>query len=434
MRFTWMMAFSSAWVLTALSAAAAADAPEPAVANPIPPPVRSSHGLLEQMSRETQSLYADVQQGVVRLQLPVPKWLSEVAARDNPIDKWAPQLAPQVRAKFEEERDNARAGKYSFMNARLAPTTRPGAETTTDGQTPPPWRFTTDAGSNAVIIESRGAASGSALQIQTGGALANGNLALGGPAILNFQQTANLAANNVGLLFDDAGDVLVPIYLEKETVGDGVPAAIGSDGAAAVLTATFVASDRQTNLTVLKLPTGAGKPVRLASNRPADGSLVLLLQPTGGAAARLMMWTEGQRDIAGLVVSTDGSVSGFARYGQFLSAGACKPVVQQLVRYGKVRRAVLGVTVREVARGDPAREKWPVLGIQPAIRVEDVKTGSAAEKAGMQRGDLVLGVGDDPVGDPSSFAAAIAGRAGPMVLHVLREGRSLDVTVELTPP
>src|SRR5215470_7648357 len=105
MRFTWMMAISSAWVLAALSVAAA-DAPEPAAANPVPP-VPSSHGLLEQMSRETQSLYADVQQGVVRLQLPVPKRLSEVAARDNPIDKWAQHLAPQVRAKLEEERDNA---------------------------------------------------------------------------------------------------------------------------------------------------------------------------------------------------------------------------------------------------------------------------------------------------------------------------------------
>jgi hypothetical protein len=432
-----MMALSSAWALAAaLSAAAAADAPQPPIEPPVTPPaaLRPSHGLLEQMSRETQSLYVDVQQGVVRLQLPVPKWLSEVAARDNPIEKWGQQLAPQVRAKLQEERDNARAGKYNFMGARLAPTTRPGTAETAEGETPAPWKFTPDAGTNAVIIESRGAGSGSALQIQTGGGVSNGNLALGGPAILNFQATTNLAANNVGLLFDDAGDVLVPIYLEKETVGEGVAAAIGSEGTAAVLNATFVASDRQTNLTVLKLPTGAGKAVRLASNRPADGSLVMLLQPTGGSAARLMMWTEGQRDVAGLVVSTDGSVSGFARYGQFLSAGACKPVVEQLVRYGKVRRAVLGVTVREVARGDAAREKWPVLGVQPAIRIEEVKGSSAAEKAGMQRGDLVLGVGDDPVGDPSSFAAAIAGRAGPTVLHVLRDGRALDVTVELTPP
>src|ERR1700733_11691181 len=47
----------------------------------------TSHALLEQMDRETLSLYMDVQGGVVRLQLPPPKWLSEVAGKDNPVDK-----------------------------------------------------------------------------------------------------------------------------------------------------------------------------------------------------------------------------------------------------------------------------------------------------------------------------------------------------------
>jgi S1-C subfamily serine protease len=229
------------------------------------------------------------------------------------------------------------------------------------------------------------------------------------------------------LIFDDAGHLLVPLYLEKETVGDGVRASVG-DGP--VLIATFVASDKQTNLTVLKLPANAGKPVKLSAKRPMDGAMVMLLAPNSDSA-KLMLWTGGQRDIAGVVVGVDGAVAGFARYGQFLSAGACKPVVEQLVATGKVKRAMLGVTVREVQRGDPAREQSAALGNQPALRVEEVLPRSAAALADLHRDDLILTVDGEPVGDPASFAAAIANRSGKTPMRVLRAGNRVDVTVEL---
>src|SRR5205823_11619582 len=106
---------------------------------------------------------------------------------------------------------------------------------------------------------------------------------------------------------------------------------------------------------------------------------------------------------AGVVVNVDGSVSGFARYGQFLGCGACRPVVDQLVKYGRVKRAALGVSVREVQRDDVLRERWAALASQPALRVSDVQPNSAAERAGLQVGDLIVGVDDEPVGDPATF-------------------------------
>jgi hypothetical protein len=417
------------------------DGPAPA-APPVVPAPTESHALLEQMSRESEALYRDVQKGVIRLQLPPPRWLNELAAKDNPVDKWGHQLSGPVRATLEDERKGAQSGRYRMFGTRITPTTQPdhvqqqesGVEEVDPVEPPPgaansdgPWKIIQDAGSNTTILESRG---GAAVQIQTGGAVENGHVAVGGPPVLTLQRSGTFAANNVGLLFDDAGHVLVPIYLEKETVGDGVRASAGAEGP--VTNATFVASDRQTNVTILQLPPGTGRPVRLASTKPGDGSLVLLLQP-GGGSARLMTWTAGQRDVAGVVVSVDGSVAGFARYGQFLAAASCKPVVEQLVQFGKVKRAVLGLVIREVGRGDPARERWATLGSAPALRVEDVKPGSAAEKAGLRRGDLILRAGDDAVGDPATFGAAISGRSGPICFHLLRSGAETDVTVDLKP-
>lgn len=88
-----------------------------------------SHGLLEQLSRETQGLYEQVQGGMVRLQLPPPKWLNEVAARDNPVDKWGTQLAAQVKDQLERERQGVQQGKYNVVKAQVtsSPATPPRA-------------------------------------------------------------------------------------------------------------------------------------------------------------------------------------------------------------------------------------------------------------------------------------------------------------------
>ena len=41
--------------------------------------------LLEQLNQQTQSLYNEVQSGIVRVQLPVPLWAREAAAKKIPV-------------------------------------------------------------------------------------------------------------------------------------------------------------------------------------------------------------------------------------------------------------------------------------------------------------------------------------------------------------
>src|SRR3954471_6137414 len=63
-----------------------------------------TYPMLEQLNRETQSLYRDVQAGLVRVQLPTPKWIREAAAKDDPLRKWDKVIDPQVRARIEQQR------------------------------------------------------------------------------------------------------------------------------------------------------------------------------------------------------------------------------------------------------------------------------------------------------------------------------------------
>src|SRR3954470_20977561 len=75
--------------------------------------------MLQQLNQETQSLYRDVQSGLVRVQLPTPKWIRDAAAKDDPLRKWGNVIDPQVKAKIEQQqKDIAKNGE---LRKRLEP-------------------------------------------------------------------------------------------------------------------------------------------------------------------------------------------------------------------------------------------------------------------------------------------------------------------------
>src|SRR5437868_228898 len=64
-----------------------------------------NYPMLEQLNRETQSLYRDVQSGLVRVQLPTPKWIRDAAAKDDPLRKWEKVIDPKVKEKIDQQRN-----------------------------------------------------------------------------------------------------------------------------------------------------------------------------------------------------------------------------------------------------------------------------------------------------------------------------------------
>src|SRR2546421_6025087 len=323
-----------------------------------------TYPMLEQLNRETQSLYRDVQSGLVRVQLPTPRWIREAAAKDDPLRKWGNVIDPQVKAKIEQQqKDVAKSGE---LRKRLepkivAPSTQP-ASSAQKVDVGGAWHVKSDA-NGEIILEPRNSG-GSALVLHAGAdgnaPPANGNM--GGALHLKAIAGGSFAPNNIGLLISDEGHVLVSLFVERETIGNDPVQCMVADQKT---TATFVGSDEKTNLTLLKLDHVVGKPIRIGMGRPMDGSLVMMLNPNNGSG-RVQLWTGGERDF-GVVVSMDGSVAGFARYGQFLAAATARPVIEQLITLGKVQRAVLGLRLTELRPENPARQRFNQIADHPAL-------------------------------------------------------------------
>src|SRR5688572_32603036 len=90
-----------------------------------------NYPLLEEINRQTQSLYRDVQAGIVRVQLPVPRWVQEAAASDDPLRRWDKVIDPAVKQKLEQQRLEGNKGvPVRVTPVVLAPTTKPAAATT----------------------------------------------------------------------------------------------------------------------------------------------------------------------------------------------------------------------------------------------------------------------------------------------------------------
>lgn len=358
--------------------------------------------LLERLNTETEALYGEVSRGLVRVQLPPPRAPNEPATQESPLTKY--ELAPGVRRELEQRRLRASRGRAvaTSEGERVARVNPPQLAA----------RFATDAGgrgdSHAAVIVVPPPAR-----------------APGAPAPADSSPA--FAPNNVALVLDDRGHVLVPLHLDRQTAEDQPVRFAGPDGA--VSAARFVGSDRQTNLTVLQLPRPPGTPVRLSDGPPRDGSLVLLVAPHD-AAGRLGVWTGGGRDVA-VVFSIDGRCAGVARPGQFLAGRACRLIAEQIIRHGAVPRATLGVIITEVRADDPQHGKSPLLADRSAMRIDQVMPGSAAEKAGLQVGDVLLALAGEAVHDIPSLAAAIAARNGMTELQVLRGDEVLKVNVNL---
>ena len=102
-------------------------------------------------------------------------------------------------------------------------------------------------------------------------------------------------------------------------------------------------------------------------------------------------------------------------------------VMEQLIKYGQVKRGVLGVNIYNVTP-DVAKE----FGLSDAsgALVAGVAPGSAAEKAGVKTGDIIVSINGTPMKSAAELRNAIGMlRIGDQVeIGLLRDGKPLKVT------
>jgi S1-C subfamily serine protease len=328
------------------------------------------------LNRELQQLFSDAQSRLVRAQVPIH------ISTEHPLFKWRLQLDPKLRQQLDAARERGEALRL-FVEPNPA---------------------TTNPSTNAVEGDPNA------------------------PRIPLPPPTAVINVEYVGLVLNDRGDVLLPLYIEEESLK--VPLAVSLDDRSAT-TARVIATDDKARLTVVRLARPAGRAVRFAPRRPVMGSLMLMVSPTR-RQARLAIWAGGQDDNA-ILFDRRGDVAGIVRNGHVLHATTLAPLVEQLVTIGQVRRPRLGATIQDVPLDNPQRLQHPALGSKPAARVVRIERGSAAESAGLRPGDLILLLGGEAVEDVQIFAAAIALQRGPTEMRVLREGEEITLTVDLQP-
>lgn len=194
-------------------------------------------------------------------------------------------------------------------------------------------------------------------------------------------------------------------------------------------TATYLGSDRQTGVSVLKLNEPIATPARAGeASRPDDGRLMMVWSAPEQVPT-LAIWSNLTRQ-RGVVIDLDGAIRGFADAGQFVPVALLDGVKRQLAERGEVRRPRLGVWLAELALTAPERTEDAPSG-RVALRVEMVVSGSIAERAGIRSGDYLLQVDDIAVGDLASFAASLAFEKPSIKLTVQRDGASRDIDVRL---
>src|ERR1019366_7234367 len=195
----------------------------------------TSPTLLQQLSDQTQQLYDKVHLGVVRVQMPTPVWLEQVNEQKKLLDKWGGQLRPDVIQQLQQEQEKARTEQYRLIGAVAPPQTNDVATTKAVGAVP-----------NQIApnqIHTRPLPPGKLVLVAT------------------------------GLLIDHDGYVVVPLYVDRQTVGDSPLMVRMGDGK--LTTARFVGSDPMTKLTVIQLDNHNGTPATISHGRPEEGSLTL---------------------------------------------------------------------------------------------------------------------------------------------------------------
>jgi serine protease Do len=108
-----------------------------------------------------------------------------------------------------------------------------------------------------------------------------------------------------------------------------------------------------------------------------------------------------------------------------------KRIVDDLIRYGKVRRGWMGVSVQEL---DAQLLRHFELDGQKGVLVVGVAEKSSAGKADIKRGDIIISIDGHGVRDKSEFRGRMASYTvgSSIKFSVLRDGKMIDRKVRVT--
>jgi Do/DeqQ family serine protease len=122
-----------------------------------------------------------------------------------------------------------------------------------------------------------------------------------------------------------------------------------------------------------------------------------------------------------------GQSGGNIGIGFAIPSNMVKTVMDQLIKAGKVRRGQLGIVVRRV---DSDMAESLGMSETKGIIVNSVAPGSAAERAGLRQGDVIIALDGATVNEVNAFRNRIAslGPGAQVTLTILRDNRETKIT------
>jgi serine protease Do len=144
---------------------------------------------------------------------------------------------------------------------------------------------------------------------------------------------------------------------------------------------------------------------------------------SGGALVNL------KGELVGINTAIMSPTGTYAGYAFAIPVNLVAKVVNDIKSFGQVRRAMLGVTIRDI-NSQLATEKR--IDIQDGVYVDDVADRSGAMEAGIQKGDIIKSINKKSVKTASELQAVVGMYHPSDVVDVLIRRENKDKTVKVT--
>ncbi|WP_250884312.1 DegQ family serine endoprotease [Glaciecola sp. XM2] len=145
---------------------------------------------------------------------------------------------------------------------------------------------------------------------------------------------------------------------------------------------------------------------------------------SGGALVNL------RGELVGINTAIFGPNGGNVGIGFAIPSNMMKSLVDQIVEFGEVRRGLLGILGEDVDAGLAEALNSPA---NKGAFVNEVQEGSAANKAGIQSGDIITAINGNELNSFNELRAKIAslGAGAKVTLTIIRNGERQDINVVL---
>lgn len=133
-------------------------------------------------------------------------------------------------------------------------------------------------------------------------------------------------------------------------------------------------------------------------------------------------------ELVGINTAIFSTSGGYQGVGFAIPSAMVKTVMDNLIKHGKVVRGWLGVSIQQIT---PELAKQFNLKEQKGVLVGDVTEDSPAERAGIKRGDVIIGYNGKDVEDPANLRNMVANTppGKEVVLRAVHDGKAETVKV-----